>query len=126
LTEIFAGKTFSFFKNCEKEVYGCGSNHFNQLGLPAHLTAPDGTKKDQTEIPLPVKIDAFDLYTLSQLVSGPNHSLAMCSLNGRSVALSWGCQRHAQLGLPIVSQSSTLPQIVHFFNDVTLSSVGDS
>lgn len=46
-------------------------------------------------------------------------------MGSRPVNLSWGSQRHAQLGLPIVTQNSTLPQLVHFFNDVGLSSVDD-
>jgi hypothetical protein len=121
--EIFAGKTFSFFENCDHEVYGCGSNHFNQVGIPARTTNEAGAKIDQSEIPLPMKIDAFDHVLLSQIVSGPNHSLAMCSMAGRSVNLSWGSQRHAQLGLPTVTQHSTLPQLIHYFNDVFLGSV---
>lgn len=124
--QIFAGKTFSFFQNCDLELYGCGSNHFNQVGLPSRFTDEQGVKRHLTEIPLPVKIDAFDHVQLNQIFSGPNHSLALCFMGNRPVTLSWGSQRHAQLGLPTMAQNSTLPQLVHFFNDVYLGSVSDS
>lgn len=82
-----------------------------------------GKYTDQMEIPVPIKVGAFDFSVVNNVASGPNHCVAACTMANRSVTLAWGSQRHAQLGLPITKNTHTLPQILHQFNDVPISSV---
>ncbi len=85
ITEIFAGSTFSLFLNDKKELYGCGLNDYNQLGLEKnimrvnnnldHLRHVASNKNNESAVPK--KIDCFTSMPILNVACGENHSLAV-------------------------------------------------
>lgn len=86
ITDIFAGSTFSLFLNDKKELYGCGLNDYNQIGLEKNVTRINhnldhyrhvSSSNKTTECPVPRKIDCFTSMPILNVACGENHSLAV-------------------------------------------------
>lgn len=84
ITEIFAGSTFSLFLNDRKELYGCGLNDYNQLGIERTVTKitnldnfRQSSSNKTTESAIPKKIDCFTSMPILNVACGENHSLAV-------------------------------------------------
>lgn len=83
--EIFAGSTFSLFLNEKKELYGCGLNDYNQLGIEKSVTKINNNLEQYrhasfnrtTESPIPKLIDCFTYMPILNVACGENHSLAV-------------------------------------------------
>lgn len=68
ITEISAGAEHSLFLSREGKLFGCGSNHERQLGLPLVNTPSTGSLISQP---------TFIMYNLSQISSSGNYSLVL-------------------------------------------------
>jgi len=85
IKEIFSGSTFSLFLNEKKELYGCGLNDYNQLGIEKSVTKINNNLENYrhasfnrtTESPIPKLIDCFTLMPILNVACGENHSLAV-------------------------------------------------
>jgi alpha-tubulin suppressor-like RCC1 family protein len=86
ITDIFAGSLFSLFLNDKKELYGCGLNDYNQLGLEKVIHKYQQNQLDQykqiqsgknNESAVPKKIDCFTSMPILNVACGENHSLAV-------------------------------------------------
>jgi len=87
--EIFSGSTFSLFLNEKKELYGCGLNDYNQLGIEKSVTKINNNLENYrhasfnrtTESPIPKLIDCFTYMPILNVACGENHSLAVTILS---------------------------------------------
>ena len=86
ITEVFAGATFSLFLSDRKELYGCGLNESNQLGIERNVTKINSqldrfntasATRGSSESAFPKKMDCFTSMPVLQVASGEAHSLAV-------------------------------------------------
>ena len=85
ISDIFAGATFSLFLSDRKELYACGLNESNQLGIEKNVTKIN-TQLDRfgpssalraTECAIPTKLDCFTSMPILQVACGEAHSVAV-------------------------------------------------
>jgi alpha-tubulin suppressor-like RCC1 family protein len=86
ITDIFAGSLFSLFLNDKKELFGCGLNDYNQLGLEKTIPKFQNNNLDNyrqiasnktNECAVPKKIDCFTSMPILNVTCGEDHSLAV-------------------------------------------------
>ena len=84
ITEVFSGATFSMFLSDKKELYACGLNDSNQLGIEKNIAkvsnhldrfAPASSKIMESD--LPKKLECFTSMPVLKVASGEAHSLAV-------------------------------------------------
>jgi alpha-tubulin suppressor-like RCC1 family protein len=130
ITEIFAGSTFSLFMNDKNELYGCGLNDYNQLGLEQSViritTGLDKFRSPQVgssktlESAVPRKLDCFTSIPILRVSCGENHSLALALSNKNYVVVAWGMQKQGQLGIGDVASSFSMPRTISYLEDVMI------
>ena len=94
IVDVKCGKTFSMFLNEKREIYVCGVNDLNQLGInePCH-------NKICTDIIWPTKLEYLYRQKVIKLSCGEGHCLAIISGQENSkVVWSWGNNKFGQLG----------------------------
>ena len=103
ITEIQCGKTFSMFISNIGELYSCGVNDLNQLGIQEppprdHLKNNDVQCKDFV---IPTKLDYFLDLKVEKISCGEAHCVAIIKekYSNERIIWSWGNNRYGQLGL---------------------------
>ena len=84
ITDIYAGATFSLFLSEKKELYGCGLNESNQLGIERSVTKVttqlerfNSSVARALDSAYPKKLDCFNSMPVLQVTCGEAHSLAV-------------------------------------------------
>ena len=84
VTEIFAGSTFSLFLNDKKELFGCGLNDNNQLGIEKNVTRVNNLDNFRNapqaklhESGVPRKVECFTSMPILNVACGENHSMGV-------------------------------------------------
>ena len=82
------------FLDSKKNVWACGLNDYNQLGI--EKMAYDGYTKKKiklSEIPLPIKVQTLSNIKLLKMNCGANHSLSVAKVHDRYALVSWGMHK---------------------------------
>ena len=96
ITEVHCGKTFSMFLNDKREIFVCGVNDLNQLGIEEKNI---NSKKICSDIVFPIKLEYLYRQKVIKLSCGEGHCLAIVSGQENSkVVWSWGNNKFGQLG----------------------------
>ena len=103
ISDIQCGKTFSMFISNIGELYSCGVNDLNQLGIQEppprdHIKSNDFQCKDFV---IPTKLDYFLDMKVEKISCGEAHSVAIIKekFSNERIIWSWGNNRYGQLGL---------------------------
>ena len=94
IIDVKCGKTFTMFLNEKREIFVCGVNDLNQLGInePYH-------NKICTDIVWPTKLEYLTRQKVIKLSCGEGHCLAIINSQENSkVVWSWGNNKFGQLG----------------------------
>jgi len=125
--EVFAGATFSLFLSDKKELYGCGLNESNQLGIERNVTKINSqlerfntasATRGSSESVYPKKMDCFTSMPVLQVASGEAHSLALVLCDSSYILFSWGMQKQGQLGLGDMQIPNSTPRPISFLQHV--------
>ena len=117
IDDIECGKTFSMFISSKRELFSCGVNDLNQLGIQE--PPPRNNNKDETcqckDFTIPTLVECFSFMKVEKVSCGEAHCIAIIkdSSNNR-IIWSWGNNRYGQLGLGDNVKLSP-PTIVTFF-----------
>ena len=96
IVEVHCGKTFSMFLNDKREIFVCGVNDLNQLGIEEKKI---NSKKICSDIVWPMKLEYLMRQKVIKLSCGEGHCLAIISGQENSkVVWSWGNNKFGQLG----------------------------
>ena len=96
IREVHCGKTFSMFLNDKREIFVCGVNDLNQLGIEEKNI---NNKKICSDIVIPIKLEYLYRQKVIKLSCGEGHCLAIVSGQENSkVIWSWGNNKFGQLG----------------------------
>ncbi|KAL4472690.1 hypothetical protein ABPG74_018639 [Tetrahymena malaccensis] len=137
IEKIYSGQTFSMFMSSNKEIFCCGLNDSNQLGLekePIKITSttnnildqykPQDQKRAVTDVFIPKKMDCFHQIPVLHVSCGHNHSLALVVADTKHYMLfAWGMHKHGQLGIGETGQNSSVPRPITYLQDVTTYSM---
>jgi len=141
IIDIYAGATFSFFLNDKNELYGCGLNESNQIGLEKSITKISNQvsryePNSPMESTFPQKLECFTSMPVVQVACGEAHSLAvkfrylfiitiskLVVCDSSYILFSWGIQKQGQLGLGDAQISNSTPRPVSFLQYVMPYSV---
>ena len=97
--EVHCGKTFSMFLNDEREIYACGVNDLNQLGIDEKFFNKNKVIRACSDIVFPTKLEYLIRQKVIKLSCGEGHCLAIISGQENSkVVWSWGNNKFGQLG----------------------------
>jgi len=125
ITDIYAGATFSLFLSDKKELYGCGLNESNQLGIEKNVTKVttqlerfNSMATRSLDSAFPKKLDCFTSMPVLQVTCGEAHSLALVVCDSSYILFSWGMQKQGQLGLGDVQYSNSTPRPISFLQYV--------
>ena len=93
---VKCGKTFSMFLNEKREIFVCGVNDLNQLGINE---SNHNNNKICTDIIWPMKLEYLYRQKVIKLSCGEGHCLAIINSQENSrVVWSWGNNKFGQLG----------------------------
>ena len=98
IEDVQCGKTFSMFLNEKREIYTCGVNDLNQLGIDDNFFHKK-INKVCSDVVWPTKIEYLIRQKVIKLSCGEGHCLAIISGQENSkVVWSWGNNKFGQLG----------------------------
>ena len=91
---IKCGKNFTFFQKKNNDLFGCGDNSKEQLGISSNIN----TNK---EIILPIEIEQFSFLVVNRISCGEEHTIAIIKDNTSDLVniWCWGSNEFGQLGL---------------------------
>lgn len=125
---IQCGKIFTMFITKEKEIYACGGNDVNQLGiedLPPRDHLYDKTVRC-VDFVLPTPIESFLYMKVIKIACGESHCLAIINdpISQIQNVWSWGNNRFGQLGIGKHFKSSQ-PKPINYLLSYYNSKIGD-
>ena len=103
ISDIKCGKTFSMFVNDKGELFACGVNDLNQLGiqdLPPRDHLFNKSEEMCYDFVVPTKVDYFLKMKVENIACGEGHCLAIIKdmLSNIQTVWSWGNNKFGQLG----------------------------
>ena len=103
VVEIKCGKTFSMFINNRGDLYACGVNDLNQLGIqemPSKEFLYNKNEEMCYDFVFPTKVDYFLNMKVESIACGEGHCLATIkdNLSNTQTIWSWGNNKFGQLG----------------------------
>ena len=99
IVDVQCGKTFSMFINEKREIFSCGVNDLNQLGIEENNFNNNKRRKICSDIVWPMKLDFLLRQKVIKLSCGEGHCLAIInSQENSNVIWSWGNNKFGQLG----------------------------
>ena len=103
VVEIKCGKTFSMFINNKGDLYACGVNDLNQLGIQEMPSKEHLYNKNEEmcyDFVFPTKVDYFLNMKVESIACGEGHCLATIKdmLSNTQTIWSWGNNKFGQLG----------------------------
>ena len=117
ICDIKCGKTFSMFINKKRELFACGVNDLNQLGiqeLPSKEHLYNKNEEMCSDFVYPIKVDYFLNMKVEQISCGEGHCLAIIKdmLSNTQTIWSWGNNKFGQLGQGTIIKRS-LPRPIN-------------
>ena len=114
IKNINCGKNFTFFQKKNNELFGCGDNTKEQLGISNNLNT-------KNEVFIPIEIEQFSFLVVNKISCGEKHSIAIVKDNTSDLIniWGWGSNEFGQLGLGCqVSLSKPRPNhyLLEFIN----------
>ena len=114
IKNINCGKNFTFFQKKNNELFGCGDNTKEQLGISNNLNT-------KNEVFQPIEIEQFSFLVVNKISCGEKHSIAIVKDNTSDLIniWGWGSNEFGQLGLGCqVSLSKPRPNhyLLEFIN----------
>ena len=120
IIDIKCGKTFSMFINDKNELFACGVNDLNQLGLNEPFSKEHLHNKESPcyDIVYPIKIDCFLNMKVLKVSCGEGHCLAVIKdlISNIITIWSWGNNKFGQLGQGIITKKTT-PNPINYLSD---------
>ena len=120
IIDIKCGKTFSMFINDKNELFACGVNDLNQLGINEpfsknHLHSNDAICYDFV---YPIKVDCFLNMKVLKISCGEGHCLAVIKdlISNIRTIWSWGNNNFGQLGQDSIVKKST-PNPINYLSE---------
>ena len=103
IVDIKCGKTFSMFINNKGELFACGVNDLNQLGIQEMPSKEHLFNKSEEmcyDFVYPIKVDYFLNMKVEKISCGEGHCLAVIKdiLSNTETIWSWGNNKFGQLG----------------------------
>ena len=113
--DVQCGKTFSMFLSHNREIFACGANDLNQLGIDEKLFY-DRINKACFDVVWPTKLEYLIRQKVIKLSCGEGHCLAIISGQENSkVVWSWGNNKFGQLGHGIANGTKkSLPKPINY------------
>ena len=108
IKNINCGKNFTFFQKKNNELFGCGDNTKEQLGISNNLNT-------KNEFIIPIEIEQFSFLVVNKISCGEQHSIAIIKDNTSDLIniWVWGSNEYGQLGLGC-QVSSSKPRPNHY------------
>ena len=108
-------------QNC---IWGCGLNDFHQLGVDKiSYSVRRNQKVSLAEVPVPMKLSTLNGVEVIKISCGANHSVVFGKVQGRFALISFGLQKHSQLGVGKLAKSSFQPRVIRELNDCVVYQV---
>ena len=130
ICKVKCGKTFSMFINNKGELFACGVNDLNQLGIqeiPSKDHLFNKSEEMCSDFVYPTKVDCFLNMKVENISCGEGHCLAVIKdiLSNTQAIWSWGNNKFGQLGQGTIIKKS-LPRPINSlfeFNNFTYTGV---
>ena len=120
IIDIKCGKTFSMFINDKNELFACGVNDLNQLGVNEPFSKEHLHNKESPcyDFVYPIKIDCFLNMKVLKVSCGEGHCLAIIKdlISNITTIWSWGNNKFGQLGQGTIVKKST-PNPINYLSD---------
>ena len=120
IIDIKCGKTFSMFINDKNELYACGVNDLNQLGLNETFSKEHLNNKELScfDFVYPTKVDCFLNMKVLKISCGEGHCLAIIKDLISNIQTIWslGNNKFGQLGQGSLIKKST-PNPINYLSD---------
>ena len=120
IIDIKCGKTFTMFINDKNELYACGVNDLNQLGLNEPCPKEHLINKEVScyDFVFPTKVDCFLNMKVLKVSCGEGHCLAVIKdlISNIQTIWSWGNNNNGQLGQGSLVKKST-PNPINYLSD---------
>ena len=120
IIDIKCGKTFTMFINNKNELFACGVNDLNQLGINEPSSKEHLIDKDITcyDFVYPTKVDCFLNMKVLKISCGEGHCLGIIKdlISNIQTIWSWGNNNFGQLGQGSIVKKST-PNPINYLSD---------
>jgi E3 ubiquitin-protein ligase HERC4 len=120
IIDIKCGKTFTMFINDKNELFACGVNDLNQLGLIESFSREHLTNKSIQcyDFVFPTKVDCFINMKVLKIACGEGHCLAIIKdlISNIQTIWSWGNNKFGQLGQGSMIKKST-PNPINYLSE---------
>ena len=120
IIDIKCGKTFTMFINDKNELFACGVNDLNQLGLNESFCRDHLTNKSIQcyDFVFPTKVDCFINMKVLKIACGEGHCLAIIKdlISNIQTIWSWGNNKFGQLGQGSNIKKST-PNPINYLSE---------
>ena len=120
IIDVKCGKTFSMFINDKNELFACGVNDLNQLGVNEPFSKEHLHNKESPcyDFVTPIKIDCFLNMKVLKISCGEGHCLAVIKdlISNIKTLWSWGNNKFGQLGQGSLFKKST-PNPINYLSD---------
>ena len=120
IIDIKCGKTFSMFLNDKNELYACGVNDLNQLGVTESFSKEHLHNKNSPcfDLVYPIKVDCFMNMKVLKISCGEGHCLAVIKdlISNIITIWSWGNNKFGQLGQGSSVKKST-PNPINYLSE---------
>jgi alpha-tubulin suppressor-like RCC1 family protein len=120
LMQVFAGQTFTLFLDSNGQLLGCGMNDLLQLGIDNNR---GNGFQNSTECSVPTVIESMEGMDIIDISCGSNHCLATALKADELHLVSWGIQKHGQLGTWQSRCQSMMPLQVEGLSGMPVKSV---
>ena len=120
IVDIKCGKTFTMFINNKNELYACGVNDLNQLGINETSSKEHLINKEITcyDFVFPTKVDCFLNMKILKIACGEGHCLAIIKdlITNIKTIWSWGNNKFGQLGQGSLMKKTT-PNPINYLSE---------
>ena len=120
IIDIKCGKTFSMFINDKNELYACGVNDLNQLGINEPSSKDHLNNKSIIcfDFVIPTKVDCFLNMKVLKISCGEGHCLAVIKdlISNIQTIWSWGNNKFGQLGQGSIVKKTT-PNPINYLSE---------
>ena len=120
IIDIKCGKTFTMFINDKYELYACGVNDLNQLGITEPCSKEHVINKEIQcyDCVFPTKVDCFLNMKVLKIACGEGHCLGVIKdlISNIITIWSWGNNNLGQLGQGSIVKKSK-PNPINYLSD---------